>query len=1168
MDNNRATLSRLFAYLFKGFPISLLGIGGLLCVMACSNGATHQVDQLNEQAYAYHYRNLDSTRYYANKALEFSSHYANGRAEALNNLAFVSMAQMDYDKVLTLIGNLEKITDNQIELLVADVQMMRLCQRKSNNKDFYVYREQALHRIRRIEEEGDQLTAHQQMRFAYAYTEFYIVASVYFYYVGLTSKSQDELDRLSGSEYLRQDSAQYLNYLYNVGSGGIVKGRTKSEILQTEFERLVECYAIAHQQHIPFFEAQALQGLSEHLIDAPNGRKIMEDNPIAISLVNTDNMPDSLLAGNLAQRALNIFQRYGDVYQTAGAYRTLAKCYWALDNYNSALICLHNALEADTVIERAPDLVASIREQMSLACSAIDDKPNSDYNRNIYLDMQEQTRQDRMLEARAELLDKSSAQLNYMIVAIVVILLSLIALLVYLYFKRKRTDVQADIEQFMEQLRKWQQVNDANIEQQKERCEEILEDIELQKNNLAKNLRRNLEQRAKLSLVTSVMPLIDRMLHEVSMLSKKGESKERTEYIAELADKINEYNGVLTNWIRLCQGQLNLHIESFALQSLFDIVAKSKIGFQQKGVELNIQSTDIVVKVDKTLTLFMINTLADNARKFTPEGGRVEIYAQSANGYAEISIADTGCGLTDEQLLHIFDHKPITDTSGALQDGRSHGFGLMNCKGIIEKYKKISPFFANSDIGAEQREKGSRFWFRLPLGVARMLIAAVMMATGPSLLAQDVSSKSRQYCDSLYQCNVDGNYSKTLVMADSCIKELNAQYLANHPTSTTSNLLTIENSEEADAAEIKWFKSGENIDYAVILNMRNEIAVAALALHNWKLYEYNNTVYTQLFRLYSADRTLDDYVKVLQKSDVNKNVAIIILILLLLVLFPVYYIFYYRYRIAYRLCLNRMQLINDVLLADGSTADKLQKIGKIWVTSKAQLNSQVQQLDNFVNQIQQDLSKQIAWEEQQSDTIDLQLDELNRLQYETARLYVSNSVLDNCLSTLKHETMYYPSRIKQMVEVTPIDSSALSEVAGYYKSLYGILSEQAMRQIELPMRIDSEMWNMLLDVLSSINGKKVSWTTHDVNSRYQHVLIPMPCVKLTDDECSQLFTPLTIDVRYLLCRQIIRELGEVTQARASGIKAEMADVGITVCLVIPRNVSYFNVRKEKDVQQM
>src|SRR3712207_7506904 len=44
------------------------------------------------------------------------------------------------------------------------------------------------------------------------------------------------------------------------------------------------------------------------------------------------------------------------------------------------------------------------------------------------------------------------------------------------------------------------------------------------------------------------------------------------------------------------------------------------------------------------------------------------------------------------------------------------------------------------------------------------------------------------------------------------------------------------------------------------------------------------------------------------------------------------------------------------------------------------------------------------------DNIDLTRDELRRLQFEEARLYVSNNVLDNCLSTLKHETMYYPDR--------------------------------------------------------------------------------------------------------------------------------------------------------------
>ena len=179
--------------------------------------------------------------------------------------------------------------------------------------------------------------------------------------------------------------------------------------------------------------------MSEHLVDTRVLSRLLDNNQPAMSYINNDDMPDSLFAGNLAQRALHIFQHYGDVYQTAGAYRTLAKCYWALNDYRSSLICLHNALEEDTVIERAPDLVASIREQLSLAYSAIDDKPNSDYNRNIYLDMQEKTRQDRQLEARAEQLDKSAKLLNSMIAAILVVLVVLATLLIVLYLKRKRT---------------------------------------------------------------------------------------------------------------------------------------------------------------------------------------------------------------------------------------------------------------------------------------------------------------------------------------------------------------------------------------------------------------------------------------------------------------------------------------------------------------------------------------------------------------------------------------------------------------------------------------------------------------------------------------------------------------------------------------------------------
>ena len=52
-----------------------------------------------------------------------------------------------------------------------------------------------------------------------------------------------------------------------------------------------------------------------------------------------------------------------------------------------------------------------------------------------------------------------------------------------------------------------------------------------------------------------------------------------------------------------------------------------------------------MVKADRALTLFMINTLAENARKYTPEGGTVKVYAHATDAYVEISVEDNGRGL-------------------------------------------------------------------------------------------------------------------------------------------------------------------------------------------------------------------------------------------------------------------------------------------------------------------------------------------------------------------------------------------------------------------------------------------------------------------------------------------------------------------------------------------
>ena len=78
------------------------------------------------------------------------------------------------------------------------------------------------------------------------------------------------------------------------------------------------------------------------------------------------------------------------------------------------------------------------------------------------------------------------------------------------------------------------------------------------------------------------------------------------------------------------------------------------------------------------------------------------------------------------------------------------------------------------------------------------------------------------------------------------------------------------------APEIKWFHDSVSTNYHIILDMRNESAVAALALHEWQLYSYNNRIYTQLFKEMSADNTLGNYCLTMQQSQTNKTIAVIL----------------------------------------------------------------------------------------------------------------------------------------------------------------------------------------------------------------------------------------------------------------------------------------------------
>ena len=1060
---------------------------------ACSPQDRQAADKLNALSYAYHYRDLDSTEHYAREAFKASADYKDGRAEALNNLAFVCITRMQYDQAKTLLDSVYDLTDNQLELLVADVQQMRLCQRRSRNREFYDYRTMAQNALHRIDEERDKLNARQTKRLLYAESEMAIVTSTYYYYVGLEQLSVDAL--LSMNADLKSDTAQWLNYLYNVGAGGIIIEGSSQEIRQQEFDYLLQCHRIADQFGSPYFLANSLEGMAEHLIDADDWRPLVIINPSDDALFKMfsqyvdDNLPVSL-----AEEALRQFIAFGDTYQISGAYRTLASCYRTQGDFPTALRYLNEAL-SDSAINQAPDLVASIHEQLSVAYSAMNDKKQSDFKMTLTYETGG--------KLYLNITNRCPCACTFCI--------------------RKNDDGAYGSDPLWLEHEPSAAEMQAAIDELHEQREQLEEQWAIGQMKLKEAERRNIEQRSKVSLVNSITPFIDRMLHEVRriqpievsadtkpVLSERDE--ERLEYVKDLAAEINEVNAVLTHWIQLRQGEFNLHIETFPIEQLFTIIAKGKRSFALRGIELNVKPTELCVKADRVLTLFMLNTLADNARKFTESGGKVIISATELADSIEISVADTGRGMTEDELAHVFDHK--------IAGG--HGFGLQNCRGIIEKYRKTSQIFNVCKIAAESRiGEGSRFYFRLPKGTvrqssvsARLLPLLLLLATTgaaqslpDSLSAPEPSPRAvptseellhqaSNYADSAYYSNIDGTFEQTLIFADSCFHCLNQYFRRLHPKSVDT--LSVFDQGSSTIPDIFWLHNSVKMNYNILLVARNESAVAALALHEWTLYNYNNRIYTLLFKELSADQTLDDYCKKMQQSQTNRSVAIIMLVLILLILLVAI-------------------LFQVVLLLSRKAARILEQQAELEVLN----------------------------------------DDIRRVEVEEARLHVSNQVLDNCLSSLKHETMYYPSRIRQLVDTGNI--AALPEVVGYYRELYGILSEQANRQVETVKlhltKLEHEILGdrVLIDYLFELLRREAHQKTLDISynvrpdaPEYVTCRVPMPGVTPTS------FMPSTDNLNYLLCRQIVREHGEATSRHACGISTEQTANGSFVIITLPR----------------
>jgi histidine kinase len=114
----------------------------------------------------------------------------------------------------------------------------------------------------------------------------------------------------------------------------------------------------------------------------------------------------------------------------------------------------------------------------------------------------------------------------------------------------------------------------------------------------------------------------------------------------------------------------------------------------------------VLADVDRITQVLM--NLAGNAILYTPEGGSVTITAAHRGGEVHISVSDTGIGISEEHLAHIFDRFYRADKSRARQSGGGSGIGLTIARALVEAHG--GQIWADS-AGEGQ---GSTFLFTLP----------------------------------------------------------------------------------------------------------------------------------------------------------------------------------------------------------------------------------------------------------------------------------------------------------------------------------------------------------------------------------------------------------------------------------------------------------------------
>lgn len=186
--------------------------------------------------------------------------------------------------------------------------------------------------------------------------------------------------------------------------------------------------------------------------------------------------------------------------------------------------------------------------------------------------------------------------------------------------------------------------------------------------------------------------------------------EQRNEYLDIIIHESSRLAQLATNVLNLSRVEKQTILASRAMFDLTEQIRRCVLLFEtkweQRRLNLSVELDEISLKGDEELLSQVWLNLIDNAVKFTPEGGCVEIRLTKSENAAVFSIHDDGYGISEEAQRHIFDKFYQADSRKHASSG--NGLGLSIARRVV--------LLHDGDIRCNSQEgAGTEFVVELPL---------------------------------------------------------------------------------------------------------------------------------------------------------------------------------------------------------------------------------------------------------------------------------------------------------------------------------------------------------------------------------------------------------------------------------------------------------------------